>query len=118
MDIDKKQILDSFIRIVDHISDKEYQKRVWIRGDGPQCDDFVETVCFFFPEAEGILENYKQFGITSSQYRILVKFHGLFRTFSDENDWPEKFIDTPEWEKITEMAKEVLKAFNYQKSSK
>jgi hypothetical protein len=28
---------------------------------------------------------------------------------------PQLFIDTPEWGKIMEMAKEVLKAFNFHK---
>ena len=45
-----------------------------------------------------------------------VKFLNEFRTFADENNYPEEFIDTPEWARITEMAKEVLKAFDYQKS--
>lgn len=34
--------------------------------------------------------------------------------FSDNNNWPQKFIDTHQWNEITEMAKEVLKAFNYE----
>ena len=32
------------------------------------------------------------------------------------NDLSQELIDTSEWVRITEMAKEVLKAFNYQKS--
>jgi hypothetical protein len=38
-----------------------------------------------------------------------------FRIFADENDFPEEFIDTPEWAIIMDMAKDVLKAFNYSK---
>ena len=50
----KKQILEFFLEIVEGISDKDYQGRVWIRGEGPECDDFDETVCNFFQDGDGI----------------------------------------------------------------
>ncbi len=108
--------METFIRIMDHISDKEYQKRVWIRGEGPEVDDFDETVCHFSQEGDGIIEKHKDFGLTEHQCQVLEKFREQFKSFSDENDFPEEFIDTPEWGKIMDMAKTVLKVFNYQKS--
>lgn len=112
---DRKQILISVLETIEDISDKEYQKRVWIRGEGPEVDDFDETCCNFFGDGDPLLENYKDFGLTESQYFLLKKFRDKFRVFSDENYHPYKFINTSEWEKITEMAKAVLKAFNYKK---
>ncbi|NNM44025.1 MAG: hypothetical protein HKM07_06745 [Chlamydiae bacterium] len=112
----KKDILNGFIDILTRISSREFQKRVWIRGEGPECDSFDDVVCEFFGEDEAILAKYKDFGITDFQYQLLVKFRDAFRAFTDKNNYPEKFIDTPEWTRITEMAKEVLKAFNYQKT--
>ena len=111
---DRKYILNQLLINISGISDIEYQKRVWIRGEGPECDDFTETVCHFFDGGDPILKNYKDYGITDRQYHLLVKFRDEFRAFSDENDWPPEFIDTPEWARIMAMAKEVLKAFNYQ----
>jgi hypothetical protein len=115
MDINRKQILETFIRIMDHIADKDYQKRVWIRGTGPEVDDFNETVCHFSQEGDGIIKDYKDFGITEAQYQLLVKFRDEFEVFADENDFPQEFIDTPEWANIMNRAKEVLEAFNYRK---
>lgn len=117
MYIDRKQIMDTFIRIVEHVSDKEYQKRVWIRGEGPECDDFDETVCHFSQEGDGIIEKYKDFGLTKHQCQILKKFRDKFETFWKENDLPEKFIDTPEWANIMDSAKKVLEAFNFKKNT-
>ena len=111
----KKSILDFVLRLIGHIADIEYQKRVWIRGEGPEVDDFDETVCHFFQEGDGVIEKYKDFGLTENQLQVLKKFRNQFEEFSDKNDFPEEFIDTPEWKKITEMAKEVLKAFHYNK---
>jgi hypothetical protein len=120
MDINRKQILTSCLEIIDGISDKEYQKRIWVRGEGPEIDDFDETVCNFFQDGNGIIQNYKDFGITDEQYHLLVEFRDEFEAFchgpAQRYYLPQEFIDTPEWNKITEMAKEVLKAFNYKKS--
>jgi len=112
----KKDILNFVLERVSNISDKEYQKRVWIRGEGPECDDFTETVCHFFDDGDPIIENYKDFEITDSQYVLLTKFRDEFRGFSRKYDFPQEFIDTPEWAKIMKLAKEILKAFNYQKN--
>ena len=116
MDIEtRKQIMEAVLRIVDHISDKEYQERVWIRGEGPEVDDFDETVCNFFPEADGVVEKYEDFGLTEYQYHLLKDFRDQFEAFADDNDWPQKFINTLEWAKIMDMAKNVLQAFKDQK---
>ena len=117
MSINRDQIVEMIVRIVSHVSDKDYQRRIWIRGEGPECDDFDETCCNFFGDADPLLENYTDYGITNAQYQILKKFRDQFYEFSRDNDWPSYFIDTPEWTKITEMAKEVLNAFNYSKAS-
>lgn len=70
----------------------------------------------FFDDGEPILQNYQDYGLSQNQYRFLKKFYDEFRIFADNNDSPENFIDTPEWEKIMNMAKEVLEAFNYQRT--
>jgi hypothetical protein len=114
-DEDRKYTLNEHLRNISHISDKEYQRRIWIRGEGPECDDFDETCCHFFDDGDPILDHYKDFWITENQYQILEKFRNQFDDFSRKNDWPPAFIDTPEWDEITEMAKEVLKAFDHKK---
>lgn len=118
MKINRKQILESVLDTIKGISDKGYQKRVWIKGEGPEVDDFEETCCNFFDDGDPIIANYKDFEISEHQYHLLKQFRNEFRIFSDENNWPEKFINTPEWEKIVNMAKEVLKAFNHQEVRK
>ena len=108
--IDRKQIMATFIRMIDHISNKKYQERAWIKGEEA---DFDEAVCLFFEYADPILETYKDFKLTEAQYQIAKKFRDEFEVFTDEHNWPEEFIDTPEWGRIMALAKEVLKAFNY-----
>jgi|GEM_PF-741359 len=106
-------ILKEFLREISHISDKEYQRRVWIRGEGP---DFDEAVCRYSESADFILSESMAYGISEIQLQILLDFHLNYKSFWDENDLPQLFIDTPEWTKITFLAKEVLKAFDSTKS--
>ena len=80
-------------------------------------DDFDETVCHFFDDGDPIINDYQRYNITEGQNKLLVRFRDAFEEFVDgpESSNPMKFIDTPEWTRITDMAKEVLKAFDYQK---
>ncbi len=111
--INKEEFLKMFLSDVFRIANKEYQKRVWIEGKGPECDDFDETVNCFFDEGEIIMNHYIEFGVTEVQHLLLKTFWDEFRSFSNDNYWPQEFIDSPEWTKITERAKEVLKAFDW-----
>ncbi len=113
----KKYRIKTLLEMVEGISDKEYQKRVWIRGEGPECDDFCETVNNFFDDADPVIEDYQFYGLTEKQYTFLKEFSDQFKIFSDEHAWEPEFIDSPEWHRMTEMAKEVLEVFNYKKSS-
>lgn len=108
----KQQILQSLMAVFKRIENKEYQKRIWIEGKGPECDDFTDTACDFFIEGDPMLENYKKFGISGKQHDLLLNFRNKFEIFSEENNDPEFFIDTPEWDKIRQMAKELLEAFS------
>ena len=107
----RKDILNGLLETIETISDAEYQRRAWIHGEAPGTD-FDETVNNYSLDAEGILENYKDFKITETEVQILKKFDERFRDFYRKNHWPPKFIDTPEWKKITVMAKEVLGSFD------
>ena len=114
---DKKYILNEHLRNISHIASKEYQRRVWIRGEGAEVNDFDETVCYFFDIGDPILDKYKEYKITDKQYQLLVQFRNFFESFVDGDRpyLPEDFINTPEWERIVHLAKDVLKAFDYQK---
>lgn len=118
---DKKQILESFLETIEGISDKEYQKRIWIRGEGPECDDFTETTCHFFEEVDGILEKHNDFGINNKQYKLLINLRNQFNKFIKgprKGYLPQEFIDTLDWTNIINLAKDVLKSFNYLKKER
>jgi hypothetical protein len=107
---DRKNILSCILENIEGISSKGYQEMAWIKGEGPWVDDFDETVNFFFDEVDDVIDRYQEFKLTEEQYQILKIFRDEFKVFADENDYPELFIDTPEWTKVMNRAKEVLHA--------
>ncbi len=113
----KKNVLDSILRGIWHVSNKEYQRRIWIEGKGPQCDDYDETSMWILDDGKVVIKEHKQFEMTDQQYQALKKFWKEYKIFANgigfELYVPERFIDTPEWTKVTELAQEVVKAFNY-----
>lgn len=111
----KKSILRELLMVLTRFSDKEYQKRVWIRAEGPECDDFDEAANQFFDVADPILEEYKDFQIMENQQNLLMEFRHKLDLFNrGERPYsPEEFIDTREWGEIVEIAKNVLRAFEY-----
>jgi hypothetical protein len=115
MDTNRDWVIGGLLEDIADISDKEYQQRVWVRGEGPECDDFTEIVCRFFHKADIFIQDPFVFNLSDIQVEVLKNFIKEFEQFSDANDLPQLFIDTPEWTRITLMAKEVLQVFGYQK---
>ena len=116
----KFNILKGFLGVIYNISDAEYQERIWVKGLGPECSNFDETMCNFFDDynAEEIVINYKDYGISQKQYKVLLNFFNILNEYSDNtpeivND--KEVLENPEWAKIRKIAKKVLEAFYYKK---
>jgi hypothetical protein len=114
----KKQFLDSFIQNIACLSDERYQQRVWVRAEGPECDDIDDAVCDFFDDGNPILEKYQEYGINENQYKILMKLHSKLRTFTDTFGVyspfksTEQLISLPQWQEIRNTSKRVIEIFN------
>ncbi len=113
---ERKYALLDLLSNIYGISDTEYQRRVWIRGEGLECDDYCETVCNFFPLMASIMHECDKYNFTNAQLAALLKFRDDFRYYERHYFCPMDCVempDTPEWAKIREEAKKVLKTFNY-----
>jgi hypothetical protein len=115
--MDRKKILNDYLETISGIADQEYQERVWIRGEGPECDDYTESICHFFDDGDPIISDYKSYSIRENQLNLLIKLREAVYYFNSviRFELGFYFIYSPEWTKITLMAKEVLHAFGYHK---
>lgn len=112
---DKRYVLSELLRNIEHVADLEYQKRVWIEGRGPEVQDFDDFLELYVEDSEIIFPEYKSFGVTEKQYKLLKNFRDELSSFSNNPRWylVEEFIDTPQWNRMMNLAKEVLEAFEY-----
>ena len=113
---DKRDKLEEMLRSVSHLADKEYQRQIWVCTEDHENEIFDDEMYTLFDTGELITWNYTDFGIARAQQHLLMRLLDELDAFTDDNDCVEDFIDTPEWEKIMDKAKEVLTDFNYQEN--
>lgn len=116
---DNLSILKNHLETIYGISDKQYQERVWIRGEGPECDDYTESICHFFDDGDPIISNYKNYGISDNQLSLLINLRDAIKFFIRNTQYKlgSSFLYSKEWDTITILAQEVLAAFDYCKRS-
>ncbi|MEI8300774.1 MAG: hypothetical protein WCG10_04080, partial [Chlamydiota bacterium] len=103
-DIDRKQILEEFLKNIVRLVEEQYQESVCVRIEGPECNDIDDAVGDFFEEGGPILEKYKEFDITSTQLNALWTLHRELSEFTDMegicNPYKstEKLVQMPKWQ--------------------
>jgi len=116
-DIDYNSILNNFLMTIFLVANKDLQRKAWIQGIGPGCYDFNENMLDFLNYYEWILEKPEKYNINDYQIKLIKLFQNEYEAFYDNQNpdclLPEKFIDSPRWTRVTEIAKRVLEAFNY-----
>lgn len=109
--------IDGVLSVVKVIQDVEFQKRVWLRGEGPEFSSFGETICQFFDDfdADGLLaRSPKESGLSEIQYAKLKEFCDRLSEYSGQTQKfpvPADILADPRWLGICLMAGHVLDAF-------
>ncbi len=115
----RNRILNDILEYIGDISDLEYQKRVWLRGEGPECDDFTELCCNFFGTMRMVEREFEKYNFTPEQSAALLNFQDAFDRFSSEHSGIEGFVseqeEDHEWAEVRKQASDVLKVFNHKK---
>jgi hypothetical protein len=99
------------------VSSEDYQKRIWINCENPKIVDSIdETICDISLYRDLLeFDKYEGYDMTEDQKQILKNFFIEFDNFYLNNDinTPE-FMDGDDWKHVMEVAKGVLKAFDFQ----
>ena len=110
--INYEAILKGFLQTVSHLSDPLYQERVWVKGIGPECSSFEDDICFYFDDSEGIIQDYKLFGLSDYQLQNLKDFNVQLRSFCDTIpeivDEKTQILPNPQWHEIQLAASKLL----------
>ena len=89
------------------IMDRDYQIRIWVKGMGPECSSLDEAFENLSGDLELIDKDYKSYGISEEEYKILKNLEKEFDHFyyntNFEND--SEIIDSPVWNKVRQLAR-------------
>lgn len=121
----QEEIINGILSIIENISNSQFQQKAWVEKKVHYFAFFEESMHQLFDDYEfsDVLANYKNYDISNKQYKILNKFYEMLDCYSDEKMSssqtvdPKEILADPRWHEIQNIAKEVLIAFNYRKST-
>ena len=111
----EEEILKGILSIIEKISNAHYQQNAWIEKKAHPYAFFEETMHQLFDdfEFEEVLNNYKIYGISNEQHRILIKFYEILDQYSDEKmSWlqavdSKEILEDSRWHEIQKIAKKM-----------
>lgn len=107
------QFLDQMLK---PLGDPDYQERVWVKGEGPEVDDYDEAVMYFIERCEEIFDDSNRYeGVDDVIQESLKKLHNRICQFNTnvasetQQGRDDKIIAHPEWIEIQKMADQTYK---------
>ena len=109
LDPDLQVTIDNYLDTVQSGASLSYQKRIWIKHEGPEVEDFQEFLCFLGDF--GLHLDEKQYKLSKHQLKLISEYSKMVRYFHLNYSSEEEFIETPEWANAIKKANEILNAF-------
>lgn len=109
IDPSRRNSFESFTLLLRSMSDIDYQKRVWLRGEGPEVDSYCEFVNNFYSDFQYLFRESETYNLTKAQTKQLQKLYDEFDKFKHTYYDEYEFIDSPEWKEMRELTAETLK---------
>jgi hypothetical protein len=113
--------IQNVIEFLKQIASAEFQEKGWVRNEIHDYCTFVETMCGLFDDSnfEDFIDNKAaNWGYTDEQIKKLDKLRHALNAFDAKHgcyEDPALIVKDPEWLKIREMAKDVLKSLGIEK---
>ena len=105
--------LQTLIDLLYIVSDLDFQRAVWLRGDHPMqyVSSYTEANEMFIDNLEWLLsDDIWRYAISESQIAALRMFGAALEAFYDREPHadPSKLLTSPAWKSITSLAAETL----------
>jgi hypothetical protein len=111
----QEEFYKTLLSKIESVSDKEYQRKDWIPSEGRVSPKFDETAMYILEIGDSVLDEDQDYGLNDIQRYSLERFRNELLEFGlsiGRYHYVRDFIDTPEWTRVTEMAKDVLIVLN------
>jgi hypothetical protein len=107
--VNKKVAFHHFVKeVIKTMSDRRYQKRVWVKGKGQERDSFKELIkdfSTFVQDLDDFEQTYPEWGLTERQMKIFAVLCWKLKEFLPHApNSPEILIADSRWRSITKTA--------------
>ena len=93
------------------LSDIDFQRRIWVRGEGPEVSSFEEAVCQLFDDTSigDQLDEGQEVVLSPKLDSILRELKHLLNKI-DYRMTAEEILNHPNWDKIRQLSIQALSA--------
>lgn len=118
--MERSEWIEALSSVLEEFCSEEFQKRVWLRGDGPEVSSFVEAYCRFFDDLDAnrlIDVEWRQLGLTKFQKDKLESFRDILAEFGQgvpDLPRPEEVLEHPNWPNVRKAARNALTGLRLQ----
>ena len=104
-----KEWYNQLLDCIKIFSDEEYQRQVWLNGEGKESSSFIEASCQLFDDTalSYYLDETEEVIATKECNVFLSELSSMIDSV-DENLEPRKIINTPQMIKIRKKANEII----------
>jgi hypothetical protein len=113
--IERKKMLSNIYGVLKNLSDKEYQERVWLRGEGPEVSSYEELINTLFDDFyfDELLEDNNPYNISQALFDKLINLRLKLNNYNDKDSDGNikeviQILNDSEWIKIQKLSSEVL----------
>lgn len=113
----KRNVLHEIYSLLAEFSDRDYQKRVWLEGRGPEVSCFADATIGFISGVEidhVIGVEWGQWDLPVEPLQLLREFRKKLGEYVDKSgsDPPiDQVLTDPEWDKVSQLAARVMESF-------
>lgn len=96
---------------LDELSDEEYQSRIWVRGEGPECSSFTEVVCGLFDDQrfdQYVRDIMDEANLDEKEWCSVTEFKDTLNSFVTRVEGISddvQIINDPQWPMIVSQAR-------------
>ena len=112
MTYNKHLYIIPLIEVIKDLQDEDYQKRIWVLGEGPECDSFGEAINSFFDYYDSLKDE-----LQSEKYGLRKKEIAMIHSLAEKLEQyceitptspdVKKVFKDPKWQEIRNFAKQV-----------
>lgn len=108
--------LSGLLTVIREMGDAAFQDRIWRNGEGPEVSSWEEAMNRLYDDYlfDQVIAGKHRLGLTEEQHDAFSRLDRELTKFGneiDESPDPAMLLDSPEWPRVREVAKDVLKTF-------